>query len=152
MKFCLLSVNSVDLLWKTNPQNKRKFIDLGTFSFFFFETLKILLKSVKQRILNVWEAMPFWRGIANLSQFLRCIEFSKLCFFFRQDWVKVVVYLTGKTAFPKKIYKADNQNKSARSFTSYISYNQINALISKVWGHTLWLSYKVSQYNFNLYS
>ena len=156
MKFSVLSVNSVDLLWRTNQQNKRKFVDFGSFSFFFLETLSILLKNVKQRILNVWEAILFWGGIANLSQFLLCIEFFiefRIEFFiFRQDGVKVVVFLIGKTAFPKKIYKADNQNKSARSFTSYVSYSQINALISKVRGHTLWLGYKVSQYSFNLYS
>ena len=61
---------------RTNPQNRRKLLDFGNFSFFVIETLKILLKYVKQRILNFWEAMFFCGALVSLFQYLWFIFFT----------------------------------------------------------------------------
>ena len=71
----LLVLTLILMKTRTNPQNRRKLLGFGSFSFFLFETLKILLKYVKQRIMNVWEAMFFWGALVNLSQnlcFISC--------------------------------------------------------------------------------
>ena len=64
---------------------------------------------------------------------------------------KKLHFKIGETNFRNKNYMADNQNKSAQSFTSYVSYSprQLNALI-KYERHTLMLGYKFQQYSLNL--
>ena len=67
-KFSELSVDSTDSLCRENPRNRRKFLNLEAFSFFFIEVVKVLFWYVKYIITNVWEALP--QEFINFYQFL----------------------------------------------------------------------------------